>query len=167
MKTRFLEPLLMASLLAGCASTTPPTQPQGASEAWVGDTLRAASMHRAIIVQSTLYPYHFVHGSAELNPLGERDLAVLADHISDHGGELNLHRGAASFELYAARSRSVLDALAEEGLDTAGLSIVDGTPGGDGMSGSRVITAIEYQPESTGDSSSTGMGTTSGLGGTQ
>ena len=115
MKLRIVHPVLLACL-AGCATVPPQESYHGAKEMWVGDALRAASMHQAIIRQHTLYPYHFETGLPELNSLGRRDLEILADHFGEHGGQINLQRGDASFELYSARNQTVRTALAEAGV---------------------------------------------------
>ena len=92
---------LLAGVLTACAG--PPSEEQyGVREMWVADAVRSASLNRAIIVQRTLYPYHFEVDSAALNNLGIRDLLVLAEYFEEHPGDLNVHRGDASFALYVS-----------------------------------------------------------------
>jgi hypothetical protein len=60
-------------------------------------------IENAIISQHTLYPYHFVQNGAELNELGQRDLAVLAGHFMKYPGRLNIRRQNIPVQLYEAR----------------------------------------------------------------
>src|SRR5436190_13611283 len=78
---------------------------------WTVQTLDDESISNAIITQHTLYPYHFVNGSAELNKLGERDVKVLAGHLVRTPGDISLRRGAEAQGLYDARVASVTKAL--------------------------------------------------------
>ena len=135
MKTARLSAVLLA-LLAGCAA--PEHMPVG-----TGDLLLAASLQRAIVAQSTLFPYHFVADSAELNALGQRDLAVLAKHFHDHSGTLAVRRGDASAALEDARVKAVLAALEAGGVAKGQVSVRDGLPGGDGLAAARVLEILK------------------------
>ena len=121
------------------------------------------AMRNAIIAQHTLYPYHFVNNSANLNELGQRDLDVLAAHFAENPGQLNIRAGGVDAGLYSSRIDTVRDRLAAGGIDMGCVSISDGMPGGDGMISERVLLILkkEYSasPAATGrtQGDSTGM----------
>ena len=141
------------------------------------DTYSDIAIHNAIISQHTLFPYHFVKNGAELNELGQRDLAVLTSHFAKNGGHLNIRQLGASAELYQARVSAVREKLSEAGVDTAepypaGASVVreklreagietarittsDGMPGGSGMPSERVLIILEQESASVGTETST------------
>lgn len=131
MKTVALSAVLLG-LLAACSA---PEHPRYGT----GDLLLAASLQRAIVVQSTLFPYHFVPDAAQLNELGERDLQVLARHFQSHSGSLSVRRGDAGDALAEARLRAVVEALANAGVARDHVLVRDGLPGGDGVASARVI----------------------------
>ncbi|HEX5010070.1 MAG TPA: hypothetical protein VFY71_06695 [Planctomycetota bacterium] len=138
MKYPTLNLAVLAVLLAGCA-----VDPMKAPRSGAGDLLLGASMQRAIVVQSSLYPYHFVPDSAELNELGVNDLNVLAMHLRDHAGSLLISRGGASKELHEARVRAVLAALEESGVAKTQVAVHDGLPGGDGLPSGKVVDILK------------------------
>ena len=123
MKSPALNLAVLALLLGGCA-----VDPMKSPRSGAGDLLLGASMQRAIVVQSALYPYHFVPDSSELNELGFNDLNVLAMHLRDHAGSLLISRGGASKELHEARVRAVLAALEESGVAKTQVAVHDGLP---------------------------------------
>ena len=118
------------------------------------------TQHNGIIAQRTLYPHHFEPGSATLNSLGERDLAVLAEHSrsqsadSDGGAggrgqwTLNVRRGNASDGLYSARVKTVTDGLTGVGIAANSVRVVDGSAGGDGMPSESVRVALDRESKS-------------------
>ena len=136
MKTAILS-IALLGLLAGCSA------PEQHERYGAGDLLLAASLQRAIVVQSTLYPYHFVPDSAELNELGQRDLLVLARHFQSHSGSLAVRRGDAGTSLADARLRAVVEALANAGVGRDHVLVRDGLPGGDGLASARVIEVMK------------------------
>lgn len=136
MKTTALS-LVALGLLAGCHAA--PMHPASGC----GDLLLAASLQRALVAQSTLFPYHFVPGSSELNELGRRDLLVLAYSLQEHSGSLVVRRGDASPELAEARVRSVIAALESAGVARDHVTIHDGLPGGDGLASARVLDILK------------------------
>jgi len=160
MRTKLLL-LLLAAPLAACRSSAPraaETQPN----AWVVDAYRKATLERAIVVQRTLYAYHFEAGGAALNPLGERDLAVLAAHLRTAPGDLAVRRGGVADELYQARLAAVRDGLMQAGVDVGRVTLADAAPGGDGMSSERVHTILERPETPLGGISTTGGGSGGG-----
>ena len=135
MKHPALNLTVLALLLGGCVVQ----DPMGTPRSGAGDLLLGASMQRAIVIQSALYPYHFVPDSADLNELGMNDLSVLAMHLRDHAGSLLISRGDASKELHEARVRAVLAALEESGVAKTQVSVHDGLPGGSGLPSGKVV----------------------------
>lgn len=136
---------LVLCSMGGCRSATPPARSYGVSEMWVGDSIRAASLNQAIVTQSALYPYHFIHGSAELNELGERDLAVLADHFTKYPGSVKLIQGNASSDLYLARIAKATAEFEAAGIAPDDIEVSNGYPGGPGISSERAITILEAE----------------------
>ena len=141
---------LCSSLLAlatlGCATEAPHKFLEGNDNMWVSDWFRTASVHEAIITQSTLYPYQFATGSAQLNDLGRQALDVLAKHLKENPGRLNVHRGPESQELYEARVAHVAGELRTAGLGPDQVTIVDFPPGGAGMASEQLIVIQSAQP---------------------
>jgi hypothetical protein len=164
MKTSLITALCLA--LTGC-STLYGTEPWGANAPTAGELIRGASIDKALLVQRTLYPYHFVLDGSELNALGERDLMVLAAHFRKSPGQLRVHRGDAPPALHEARMRAVMAALAADGVDAAQMKLSEGFPGGDGLPSERVIVILANQnPLGTTSSGSSGSSAapTGGLG---
>jgi hypothetical protein len=101
------------------------------------------AMQNAIVSQHTLFPYHFVTDGAELNELGQRDLAALTSHFINHAGHLNIRRHNTPGDLYEARINLVLARLQEAGIDMERMSISDDMPGGAGVSSERMLVILE------------------------
>ncbi len=143
MKTnRFAVPALLA-ILAACHSAAQGNDVERHTGPWAGDEIQNASLNNAIVSQHTLYPYHFVAGSAELNELGARDLNVLVAHFLIAGGDLNVHRGETSQPLYESRVKTVLERLAAAGVASSSVAVKDGLPGGEGLSSERVLVILK------------------------
>ena len=162
--------LIPAVLLAGCNATphedsyTPSDDQQFAANTWMVHNIQDSAIHSAIVAQHSLYPYHFVTGRDTLNDLGLRDLAALAGYYKDKAGELNVRRGDANEELYAARVQFVKKRLAEAGVDAAAMSVVDLPSPGPGVRSERAIQIFKAS-EAVQTTSDTG-GTSSSAGGT-
>jgi hypothetical protein len=107
------------------------------------------AMQNAIISEHTLYPYHFVKNGADLNELGQRDLAVLTKHFMQNPGRLNVRQDSISADVYEARVNTVLDQMKEAGIDTERVNISDGMPGGSGMPSETVLIILEKAREAT------------------
>lgn len=136
-------------LLAGCQSPAHIEESHAPFNAWTMEELTTQQEHNAIIRQRTIFPYHFVPDSAELTQVGERDVAVLADHFSKvSGGQVNLRRGDASEGLYAARAETLRTALAERGVTAGAVTVGDDIVGGDGISSRRALILLERSDES-------------------
>ncbi len=137
----------------GCESLRGGFGDHGPTNVRMIESLRQTSISSAIIVQRTLYPYHFVSGTTALNELGRHDLAVLGEHLRQHPGAVNVRRGGASNELYASRVAAVRRALIRAGVDGATLPIRNTHAGGTGISSEEmrgVLDADRSPTESTG-----------------
>lgn len=141
--------VLFCILTLGCE----PSAEQGPDKQLVNRRLinsyNDTAIENAIISQHTLFPYHFVQNGAELNELGQRDLAVLAGHFMKHPGNLNIRRYDTAAELYEARVNTVRERLREAGINVERMSISDGMPGGSGMASERVLTILEGKTQGT------------------
>lgn len=96
-------------------------------------SLQDAAVTKGVITQHALFPYHFVADTATLNELGERDVALLAEHYCEHTGTLNLPRLDTVSELYQARIAMVKGALAAAGVAADHVVFVDVLAAGDGQ----------------------------------
>lgn len=114
-----------------------------AANVWMVRTMSDEAVENAVVAQRTIYPYHFVRDSAELTPVGERDVRVLAAHFRDHPGSLNVRRGDGADGLFDARTRSVAEALARHGVEPSSIRLTDNLPGGDGVSSDRAIEILK------------------------
>ena len=100
-----------------------------------------SAVENAIIVQHTLYPYHFIPNGASLNDLGEHDFRVLTEHFRNNPGDLNIRRGAEDSQtLYEARVRLITDRLNQSGIQIGPLA--DASPGGTGMPSEMALSII-------------------------
>ena len=118
------------------------------------------AIQNAIVSQHTLFPYHFVKNGAELNELGQRDIAALTSHFMKHPGHLNIRRHNTTADLYEARVNVVHERLQEAGIDMERISISDNMPGGSGVASERILIILEQA--SKGASSGTSTTFTSG-----
>ncbi len=112
---------------------------------WFVTTGREAGVRQAIIVQHTLYDYHFVPDSAHLNDLGYHDLGVLSEHFAKNPGELSVRQGQASETVYRQRLETVRVELVRAGVATERVSLTGGLPGGPGMPGTRVVFIVQQR----------------------
>jgi hypothetical protein len=142
---------LISILLVGCPETVEQGQNRHSINSSLINTYHDIAVRNAIISQHTLYPYHFVKNSAELNELGHRDFGVLAAHFMKNPGQLNIRHGGVSVDLYKARIELVLNKLKETGINTEEMSIADSMPGGSGMLSEKIVVILkdEYETSST------------------
>ncbi len=128
---RTLLLLSTAGVLAGCQT---PNQRAGewtnddraATNAWLMRTYFDDQVTNGIVTQHTIYPHHFVDGTARLTERGRRDLAVLAGYYADNGGGmLVMPHGRVPHDLYEQRVAAVRVALASGGVEPS-LVIIDG-----------------------------------------
>ena len=135
--------VLLCILIVGCEESMEKSQDRHTINSQLVNSYNDIAMENAIISQHTLFPYHFVNNSAELNELGQRDLAVLTGHFIKHAGHLNIRQHNIPANLYEARVNLVLDRLREAGLDMDRMSISDSMPGGSNMASERVLIILE------------------------
>lgn len=156
--------LLCGVLLCGCyveeEQVTTSDDPLLMEERPVIDLYNDLAIQNAIITQRTIYPYHFDNNSATLNTLGQRDMAVLANHFVQNPGELAVRRGDAAQDLYRKRVETVMARLAESGVEQGRIRVGDGMPGGDGMSTTDMIEVLERSREPFSDDSGYSTGVT-------
>ena len=109
------------------------------------DTYSDLAIQNAIIAQHTLYPYHFVNNSPQLNGLGQRDLSVLVQHFQENPGQLILQQGGTEERLYQSRFQTVYEKLLVGGIPDGKIQITDGMPGGDGIASNSIIEILETE----------------------
>ena len=73
------------------------------------------AIQNAIITQHTLYPYHFVNNSADLNTIGQRDLSILIEHFQQNPGRLMIQQGSEDDLLYQSRGQLVYEKMLQAG----------------------------------------------------
>jgi len=147
MRTYWLVVWVVAAAWAcGCEQA----QPTQADDICLVKAYADEQMVKAILVQQSIYPYHFEGSSCKLNALGRHDLAILAEAYRPGGGALTLVRGQASPELYRDRGAEVAKALEELGVKASKVTIREGLPGGDGMHSAQVRAAHEKKQDQSG-----------------
>lgn len=144
--------ILAASLLmCGCQGGDRPQPGQhDRVNAAIVQALNQSAIDEAIIIQHTLFPYHFVPHSAQLNSLGQRDLNVLLGHYASFPGPeqpLNVRQGDTPSALYEARVQTVARAIADAGISRANIEIRDGFAGGPGLAAEHVIVILSAERE--------------------
>lgn len=92
-----------------------------------------------VLRQRALFDLHFRPGSDELTPLGERDLAILAEAVEEDGGAISVRRGSTGERLYKSRVETVRAGLLAAGIDARRIRIDDGSPGGEGVATGEAI----------------------------
>jgi hypothetical protein len=132
----------LLALLAGCNSPQSEQNMPGRQSMFVGDAFSAAQVNKAIITQRTIWAYHFVTNTSELNQLGERDLDVLAKYYTEHKGDIRIRRAGAAQVLYDARVAAVVSHLMLAGVPKGQLTVTDAPPGGVGMASERVVSIL-------------------------
>jgi len=145
---KLLASILVAWISAvgavGCQSAeNGPQATRHAVNTMFANSYTDAAIKNAILAAHTMYPYHFVPNSQDLNELGISDLGVLAEHYREHPGGLNVYQGGTPKALYQARVRSIMEGLAQMGVDRGRIRISDGLAGGDGMPSEQVVTIME------------------------
>ena len=140
----------LALLAVGCQSPISAPDDERALNQSLVRLSHTLSVEQGVIAQKTLFPYHFVDGTASLTAIGERDLDILATHFQDRSGQMSVRRGTAANTLYQGRVATVQQWLRDAGVDA---TISDDLPGGEGAPSDQVILALE--PPEEGSHSST------------
>jgi hypothetical protein len=140
---------LWLALAAGCHAPGEPGSTNelvGAQNLWTVPAYAENAARAAVIRERTLYAQHFEQDAPELNQLGRRDVAWLAEHFRGGAFDLSVRRAGAAELLYQARLESVRAAFEQAGIDATLIGIEDGLPGGDGTSAARAAEALEADP---------------------
>ena len=101
---------------------------------WAVTVPNDQAVEGAVITQRVLYDYHFSTGTDRLTKTGRRDLEILIRHYRGQGWQLNMKPGNASPDLYKNRIKVVESVLLSSGMSLDTVSIIDGLPGGTGVS---------------------------------
>ena len=145
-KAVLLIAVMCGAVLVGCQEQQlQPTVDTSQVDRKVVDTYSDLAIQNAIIAQHTVYPYHFVNNSPQLNDLGHRDLAVLIQHYTDNPGIINIQQGSADSALYQQRTQMVYESLLQGGVAEEKIQIASGMPGGEGMASTAVIEILEKE----------------------
>ena len=139
--------VLILVLTVGCQETVKESPDKPVVNRQVMSTYNDIALENAIISQHTLYPYHFVNNSAELNELGKRDLDVLTRHFTKEAGHLNIRKQNISTELYEARIESVQKRIEEANISLDRISIADYMPGGSGIASESILVILSQEDE--------------------
>lgn len=147
MKTMVTALLALAAMVNGCEWSQQPAMTElGAPEAKMVQTINDAAVRDGILRQSTIFPYHFEQGTAELNGLGQSTVAVLAERFRKNPGTVSVRRGDASVELHRQRIQRVAAALEKAGVPRATMRLADLPSSGDGLPGEQVLTILRTSP---------------------
>ena len=146
LKEMFVMSLVCVIVFCGCQEEqAEPTVDTSEVNRKIVDTYSDLMIQNAIVAQHTLYPYHFVNNSAQLNDLGEKDLSVLIQHFQENPGQLVLQQGGVESLLYQSRAQTVYEKLLQGGIPDGKIRINDGMPGGDGIASNAVIEILESE----------------------
>jgi hypothetical protein len=105
----------------------------------------------AMLEMMTVSDMHFLPERSILTGLGQQRLSRLASLMQAYGGMIRFNTDLQDKDLIAARMDTIVDFLAEAGIDTTTEVVVQDIPGGRGMPASEaiLIRAKEgtYQPD--------------------
>ncbi len=101
---------------------------------WAVTVPNDQAVEGAVITQRVLYDYHFSTGTDRLTKTGHRDLEILIRHYRGQDWQLNMKPGNAGPDLYKNRIKVVESVLLSSGMSLEMVSIIDGLPGGTGVS---------------------------------
>ena len=101
---------------------------------WAVTVPNDQAVEGAVITQRVLYDYHFSTGTDRLTKTGHRDLEILIRHYRGQDWQLNMKPGNAGPDLYKDRIKVVESVLLSSGMSLEMVSIIDGLPGGTGVS---------------------------------
>ena len=119
----------------------------------------------ALLADMTVCDMHFLPHRALLNDLGEQRLSRLASLMEAYGGAIYFSTDLQSEDLIAERMNTIVDFLAQAGIDTYQEVVVCDLPGGEGMESKQALVIYEnegmYKPGKR-QSASSDMDTDSG-----
>lgn len=139
--------VLFCVLTVGCQEDTAEAPNDHLINSRLLNSYNDIAIQNAIVSQHTLFPYHFVKNGAELNELGQKDLAALTSHFINYPGHLNIRKHNTAEDLYDARVNMVRERLQQAGIAMERISISDGMPGGSGITSERVLVILERASE--------------------
>jgi hypothetical protein len=153
MKPLVITAIVAMTLLGGCREerTLNPQYDDVQYNRWLSETINDSQADAALVRQHTLWPWHFVEDSSDLNELGRENLKVLAAHYCGNPGPLNIRRGAEAKPLYDRRVQTVVKALADAGVGAERVEISDGMPGGDGRPSEDVLVILAPEAKKNDD----------------
>ena len=134
-----IELALLCVFVCSCSKNQKGPVSEGKINAGLINAYNDTAMENAIIAQHSLFSYHFINNSDQLNELGRRDLSILEKHFKEYPGQLDIGRSGVSEKLYKARVAYVSGQLKKDGVDISKLTISDGLPGGSGMASNEVV----------------------------
>lgn len=94
----------------------------------------------------------------------DRNAHFMVAELQEFPVDLNVKQGGASDDLYAARKKAVRQYLRDNGVDPEMIALVNGTPGGDGMSSGQAVVVLldSYSDTSVSEGSGSSAVTLSG-----
>lgn len=119
----------------------------------------------AMLADMSIADMHFLPHRAQLTTLGEERLARLVSLMEEYGGVIRFNTSLEDQALVDARTKTVMDFLAEAGVDTTKEVLTRDLPGGDGMDATEAILIKAKEGTYSGNkrnTSTNGTGTTSG-----
>jgi hypothetical protein len=155
--------VLFCFLIVGCQEEMAESPANQLVNSQLVNTYNDIAIQNAVVSQHILFPYHFVENGAELNELGQKDLAVLTGHFIKHPGHLNIRKRNTPGDLYDARVNLVRERLQQAGIAKERISISDDMPGGTGITSERVLVILENASGGISTTSSTSMSSGIGL----
>ena len=135
--------VLFCILIVGCQEKMEESTSNQLINSQLVKSYNDIAMQNAIVSQHTLFPYHFVTNGAELNELGQRDLAALTSHFIKYPGRLNIRRHNTTADLYEDRVNLIHERLQEAGIDMERIHISDNMPGGSGITSERILIILK------------------------
>ena len=161
MRRLFVCSAMLCAICAGCNSPSPRLNapPHGVPEATSDmQGTYVYMVDNALLSDMCISDVHFVPHRAMLNTLGEQRLSRLASLMEVYGGEVRFSTNLEDDDLIGRRTETILEFLAEAGVDTTADTVRRDLPGGEGMAAREVILIktheAEYQPGQPGGSGS-------------
>lgn len=166
MKRSLLNTALICLVACAACSTRSPrlnAPPHGVSDRVVDSQGTFVYMtDNALLADMTVADRHFLPHRALLSTLGELRLRRLVSLMDAYGGTIRFSTNSTDGELTQQRINTVMEFLAQAGVDTTSEVVVQDMPGGRGMDAAEVILikANEgtYKPKDTTEAGSSALG---------